>query len=174
MVAAEVGGAEVNLAVLAATLVDVVDFFPVVISLRREQVSLLRAGPGFLLFPVGVFRRGDDGDSAVLLAFLESGAARAADTSSEEYEVGSPSLSKSSWMGPVQRRLQPDVQQAAGFLRVLGAARAGAAGADGGVSGGVFWPAWPSTPSWAWRSSRGPMPASSPSTSKCPPARASK
>jgi multidrug efflux pump subunit AcrB len=30
MVAAEVGGAEVNLAVLAATLVDVVDFFPVV------------------------------------------------------------------------------------------------------------------------------------------------
>jgi multidrug efflux pump subunit AcrB len=30
MVAAEIGGAEVNLAVLAATLVDVVDFFPVV------------------------------------------------------------------------------------------------------------------------------------------------
>ena len=30
MVAAEVGGAEVNLAVLAATLVDVVDFFPVI------------------------------------------------------------------------------------------------------------------------------------------------
>jgi HAE1 family hydrophobic/amphiphilic exporter-1 len=30
MIAAEVGGAEVNLAVLAATLVDVVDFFPVV------------------------------------------------------------------------------------------------------------------------------------------------
>jgi HAE1 family hydrophobic/amphiphilic exporter-1 len=30
MVAAEVGGAEVNLAILAATLVDVVDFFPVV------------------------------------------------------------------------------------------------------------------------------------------------
>ena len=29
MIAAEVGGAEVNLAVLAATLVDVVDFFPV-------------------------------------------------------------------------------------------------------------------------------------------------
>ncbi len=31
MIAAEVGGAEVNLAVLAATLVDVVDFFPVVL-----------------------------------------------------------------------------------------------------------------------------------------------
>src|ERR1700731_2603439 len=30
MIAAEVGGAEVNLAVLAATLVDVVDFFPVI------------------------------------------------------------------------------------------------------------------------------------------------
>ena len=30
MIAAEVGGAEVNLAILAATLVDVVDFFPVV------------------------------------------------------------------------------------------------------------------------------------------------
>jgi multidrug efflux pump subunit AcrB len=30
MVAAEVGGSEVSLAVLAATLVDVVDFFPVI------------------------------------------------------------------------------------------------------------------------------------------------
>jgi multidrug efflux pump subunit AcrB len=29
-ITAEVGGAEVNLAVLAATLVDVIDFFPVV------------------------------------------------------------------------------------------------------------------------------------------------
>ena len=34
--AAEVGGAEVSLAVLAATLVDVVDFFPVTLSVRRE------------------------------------------------------------------------------------------------------------------------------------------
>ena len=35
-VAAEVGGAEVNLAVLAATLVDVVDFFPVTFLFWRE------------------------------------------------------------------------------------------------------------------------------------------
>ncbi len=37
-----------------------------------------------------------------------------------------------------------------------------------------LWPAWRSIRSWAWPSSRAPTPASSRSTSKCPPARASR
>ncbi len=76
MVAAEVGGAEVNLAVLAATLVDVGRFSPRGVSLWRQQISLLRAGSGFLPVAPRIFCGGDDGNSAVLLAFLEAGAAR--------------------------------------------------------------------------------------------------
>ena len=75
-IAAEVGGAEVNLAVLAATLVDVVDFLPVVFLYGVSKFLFLRAGPGFLPLSAGVFCGGDDGDSAVLLAFPEAGAAR--------------------------------------------------------------------------------------------------
>ena len=66
-VAAEEGGAEVNLAVLAATLVDVVDFFPVTLSVRRQQVSVLRAGARLLPVAAGFVRGRHDGDSAVLL-----------------------------------------------------------------------------------------------------------
>ena len=71
MIAAEVGGAEVNLAVLAATLVDVVDFFPVVFLYGVSQVSFLGAGAGVLSVAVGVVCSRDDGDSAVLLALFE-------------------------------------------------------------------------------------------------------
>ena len=46
------------------------------VSLWREQIPFLRAGPGFLPLPPGVFCGGDDGDSAVLLAFPQAGAAR--------------------------------------------------------------------------------------------------
>ena len=45
-VAAEAGGAEVSLAVLAATLDRRGRFFPGNVSLRREQVSVLGAGVG--------------------------------------------------------------------------------------------------------------------------------
>ena len=46
------------------------------VSLWREQIPFLRAGLGFLPLPPGVFCCGDDGDSAVLLAFPQAGAAR--------------------------------------------------------------------------------------------------
>jgi hypothetical protein len=45
----------VNLAVLAATLVDVVDFFPVTLPVRRQQVPVFRAGPGVLPVAAGFF-----------------------------------------------------------------------------------------------------------------------
>ena len=47
------------------------------VSLRREQISFFRVGPGFLPLSAGVICGGDDGDSAVLLAFPKAGAARA-------------------------------------------------------------------------------------------------
>ena len=75
-VAAEQGGAEVNLAVLAATLVDVVDFFPVTLVVRRQQVSVFRARARVLSGAAGVVRGRDDGDSAVLLPLSEGHAGR--------------------------------------------------------------------------------------------------
>ena len=76
MIAAEVGGAEVNLAVLAATLVDVVDFFPVVFLYGVSQVSIF--GPGFGVLPLaaGFVCRGHDRNSVILLALPEGGATR--------------------------------------------------------------------------------------------------
>ena len=73
-----------NLAVLAATLVDVVDFFPVTLSLRREQVSVFLPRAGLLPVAAGFVRCGDDGDSAVLLQIPEGRSSRARDQSAKE------------------------------------------------------------------------------------------
>ena len=130
-VAAEVGGAEVNLAVLAATLVDVVDFFPVDFPLWRQQVSLFRAGPGVLPFAAGLLCGGHDGDSAVLLAVPES--VLACDTEHEGMRGRADAPRPTRLAGGTgSTRGSIAVQQAAGFLRALGAAGAEAAGADGG------------------------------------------
>ncbi len=76
MVAAEVGGSEVSLAVLAATLVDVVDFFPGRLPVRRCQVFIFCFSSGVLPVAAGFVCGGDDGNSVVLLAFSEGHAAR--------------------------------------------------------------------------------------------------
>ncbi len=76
-VAAEQGGAEVSLAVLAATLTTVVVFFPVTFLIRRQQVSVLGAGAGRGDFAVCLVLRGDDGDPAVLRALPERRSSRA-------------------------------------------------------------------------------------------------
>ena len=72
-VAAEQGGAEVNLAVLAATLVDVVDFFPVTLLYRREQISIFSVGVGVLPLAARVVHGRDDRDPAVLREISASG-----------------------------------------------------------------------------------------------------
>ena len=84
-VAAEQGGAEVSLAVLAATLVDVVDFFPVTLLLRRQQVPVFRAGAGVLSVAAGVVRGRHDGDPAVLLAIPEGDVHHGHATAPPEY-----------------------------------------------------------------------------------------
>ena len=70
-VAAQVGASEVTLAVLAGTLVAVVDF-PGHPSFWRKQVPVLGIG-AFVLYLTGrFFHRCDDGDSSVLLTFPQS------------------------------------------------------------------------------------------------------
>ncbi len=51
VVAADEGGAEVNMAVLAATLVDVVDFLPGDVAVRRQQVSVFGARARLRVWP---------------------------------------------------------------------------------------------------------------------------
>ena len=75
-VAAEVGGAEVNLAVLAATLIDVVVFFPVTFLYGVSKFLFSALGAGRRHVAVRLLLRGDDSDSAVLFALPEGGAAR--------------------------------------------------------------------------------------------------
>ena len=66
--AAEVGGSEVSLAVLAATLTTVVVFFPGYFSLRSQQVPLHRTGSRCRHLTVRLVSRSHDGDPAVLFA----------------------------------------------------------------------------------------------------------
>ena len=71
-VAAETGGSEVSLAVLAATLIAVVVFFPGHAPGRRQQVPVLARWRWPSAFAVRFLRRGDDRDSAVLLPLPEA------------------------------------------------------------------------------------------------------
>ena len=67
--AAEVGGNEVSLAVLAATLTTVVVFFPVTFLYGVSKFLFSRACPGRRDFAVRLLLRRHDRDSAVLFSF---------------------------------------------------------------------------------------------------------
>ena len=67
-VAAEQGGAEVNLAVLAATLVDVVDFFPVTMLFGVSKFLFSSLAEAFCSGLARLLRSGHDSNSAILLA----------------------------------------------------------------------------------------------------------
>ncbi len=71
MIAAEVGGSEVSLAVLAATLVDVVDFFPVVFLYGVAKFLVLGFGIGLLPVFTGFVRSCNDRYSVILLALFK-------------------------------------------------------------------------------------------------------
>ena len=64
--AAEEGGAEVSLAVLAATLTTVVVFFPGHVLIRRQQISFHGSGVIRGYFFIRLLFRGDDRDPTVL------------------------------------------------------------------------------------------------------------
>ena len=70
-VAAEQGGAEVSLAVLAATLTTVVVFFPVTFLYGVSKFLFSALGAGRRDFAVRLLFRGHDGDPAVLRALSQ-------------------------------------------------------------------------------------------------------
>ena len=75
-IAAELGGSEVTLAVLAATLVDVVDFFPVTFLYGVSKFLFFCAGARLLHIAADLFCRRNDRYSAVLLAISQGRSSR--------------------------------------------------------------------------------------------------
>ena len=132
-VAAEVGGNEVSLAVLAATLTTVIVFFPVTFlyGVSKFLFSALALAVVISLFASYIVAM------TVIPLFCSSFSSRSI-TKGPPRRMGSMKLSRqvtrSLLGGQVQRRLQPAFQQAAGFLRALGAAGPGAAGPHRGHS----------------------------------------
>ena len=72
LVAAEKGGREVALPVLAATLTTIVVFFPVTLLYGVSKFLFFRAGAGGGALAVRVLRGRDDGGAAVLRAFMHA------------------------------------------------------------------------------------------------------
>ena len=128
MIAAEVGGSEVSLAVLAATLVDVVDFFPVVFLYGVAKFLFSALALAFCLSLLASFVVAMTVIPLFCSRFLK--AVPHVEHGKNEYEVEyevEPTVPGRSFLdGPLQRPLQPHVQQGFGLLRVLGKAGAAA------------------------------------------------
>jgi HAE1 family hydrophobic/amphiphilic exporter-1 len=96
MVAAEVGGAEVNLAVLAATLVDVVDFFPVVFLYGVAKYLFSALALAFCLSLLASYVVAMTVIPLFTSRFLK--AVPHAAVEHKDYEVGSPAPGQPTWM----------------------------------------------------------------------------
>ena len=133
MIAAEVGGSEVNLAVLAATLVDVVDFFPVIFLYGVAKFLFSALALAFCLSLLASFVVAMTVIPLFCSRFLKAvphGAGARATRSMRSSRQRRQSILD----GQVQCPLQPHVQQASRLLRVLGEAGTAASGAYGGDS----------------------------------------
>ena len=97
MVAAEVGGSEVNLAVLAATLVDVVDFFPVVFLYGVAKFLFSALALAFCLSLLASFVVAMTVIPLFCSRFLKS-VPHGAEIEHKEYEVQPSAPSHQSWM----------------------------------------------------------------------------
>ena len=96
VVAAEVGGAEVNLAVLAATLVDVVDFFPVVFLYGVAKFLFSALALAFCLSLLASFVVAMTVIPLFCSRFLKA-VPHAAEHQQKEYEVEPTSAEDHSW-----------------------------------------------------------------------------
>ncbi len=143
-IAAEVGGAEVNLAVLAATLVDVVDFLPVVFLYGVSKFLFSALALAFCLSLLASFVVAMTVIPLFCSRFLKQVPhAKGHGEKEEQYEVEPTTPADRSWWDRFNAGFNRHVQQAAGFLRVLGAAGAQAAGVDRrGFGGGVPGQPW--------------------------------
>ena len=125
------GGSEVSLAVLAATLTTVVVFFPVTFlyGVSKFLFSALALAVVISLFASYVVAM-----TVIPLfcsRFLQT-VPHASGDASHEYEIEPTSAVGKSWWERFTAGFNPAIQPAAGFLRVLGEARAGATRPDGG------------------------------------------
>jgi len=97
MIAAEVGGAEVNLAVLAATLVDVVDFFPVVFLYGVAKFLFSALALAFCLSLLASFVVAMTVIPLFCSRFLKA-VPHGAEHKHEEYEIEPTATASRSWM----------------------------------------------------------------------------
>jgi len=97
IVAAEAGGAEVNLAVLAATLVDVVDFFPVVFLYGVAKFLFSALALAFCLSLLASFVVAMTVIPLFCSRFLKAVPHAAQQNPNEEYEVEPTSAAGQSW-----------------------------------------------------------------------------
>jgi HAE1 family hydrophobic/amphiphilic exporter-1 len=103
MIAAEVGGAEVNLAVLAATLVDVVDFFPVVFLYGVGKFLFSALALAFCLSLLASFVVAMTVIPLFCSRYLKS-VPHAAGKEHEEYEIEPTAPTSQSWMDKFNAR----------------------------------------------------------------------
>ena len=112
VVAAEIGGAEVNLAVLAATLVDVVDFFPVVFLYGVAKFLFSALALAFCLSLLASFVVAMTVIPLFCSRFLKA-VPHAAEHQHKDYEVEPTAAAGHSWWG----RFNADFNR--GFNKVL-------------------------------------------------------
>ncbi len=111
VVAAEQGGAEVNLAVLAATLVDVVDFFPVTLLVGVSKFLFSSLALAFCLSLLASF--------VVAMTVIPLFCSRFLKGVRRDHGDGASETR--SWGRTLQYMVQCEVQPGARFLRALGA-----------------------------------------------------
>jgi hydrophobic/amphiphilic exporter-1 (mainly G- bacteria), HAE1 family len=97
MIAAEVGGSEVNLAVLAATLVDVVDFFPVIFLYGVAKFLFSALALAFCLSLLASYVVAMTVIPLFTSRFLKA-VPHAAEHQHEEYEVEPTKATRKSWL----------------------------------------------------------------------------
>ncbi len=95
-VAAEEGGAEVSMAVLAATFTTAIVFFPVTFFQRRQQIHLYAAGTGSGVFHLRLLFLRHDGGAAFLRASLFARTRRAKNTKATSTPLKEPNQTSSS------------------------------------------------------------------------------
>ena len=167
MRAAEQGGAEVSLAVLAATLVDVVDFFPVTFLYGVSKFLFSALALAFCISLLVSFVVAMTVIPLFCSRFLKSvpGTAGTWPSRATEGEIVSSLRpdGRRSW-GALQRRFQPAVQPHAGCLRAAVRYAPMRPGLTVSALMATSSSAWQFIRCWASPSSPERTPASSPST----------
>ena len=116
-VAAEEGGSEVNMAILAATLVDVVDFFPVTLLFGVSKFLFSALALSFVLAMLASYVVAMTVIPLFCARFLKAlpGHGQHADTLNSEGEIGAEEHADHSWVGRFNRAFNR------GFDRLLNA-----------------------------------------------------